>query len=112
MRTLPIRWQRLVDSEGQTCVRCAATQDKVEHAVATLTKVLAPLDISPQLEMAEVDNAAFQASPVESNRIWIGGRPMEDWLQATVGSSRCWLSVWRRPVPHCRGPRHDVRSDS
>ena len=89
MRTRPIRWQRLVDSEGQTCLRCAATQDEVEQAVAKLANVLAPLDISPQLEVAKVDNSAFQASPVESNRIWIGGRPMEDWVEATVGSSRC-----------------------
>lgn len=89
MRPLPIRWQRLVDSEGQTCVRCAATQDEVEHAVAKLEQILAPLDMSPQLEVAEIDKAAFQASPPESNRIWIAGRPMEDWLGATVGSSPC-----------------------
>ena len=89
MKALPIRWQRLVDSEGQTCVRCAATQDEVEQAVAKLRQVLAPLDMEPQLEVAEVDNTTFQASPVESNRIWISGRPMEDWLGATVGSSRC-----------------------
>ena len=89
VRSLPIRWQRLVDSEGQTCVRCAATQDEVEQAVAKLERVLAPLDMAPELEVAEVDNATFQASPVESNRIWIAGRPMEDWLDAKVGSSRC-----------------------
>ena len=70
-------------------MRCAATQDEVEQAVAKLEQVLAPLDMAPQLEVAEVDNAKFQASPGESNRIWIAGRPMEDWLDATVGSSRC-----------------------
>jgi hypothetical protein len=70
-------------------VRCAATQDEVEHAVAKLKEVLAPLDMAPVLEIAEVDNAMFQASPPESNRIWIAGRPMEEWLGATVGSSPC-----------------------
>ena len=89
MRSLPIRWQRLVDSEGRTCVRCAATQHEVEQAVAKLEQVLAPLNLSPELEVAEIDAATFQQSPGESNRIWIAGRPMEDWLDATVGSSRC-----------------------
>lgn len=89
MRSLPIRWQRLVDSEGQTCVRCAATQEEVEHAVAKLKEVLAPLDMTPVLEVAEVAKTTFQANPPESNRIWIAGRPMEDWLGAAVGSSPC-----------------------
>jgi hypothetical protein len=26
---------------------------------------------------------------LESNRIWIAGVPMEDWLGASVGKSRC-----------------------
>ena len=89
MRSLSIRWQRLVDSEGRTCVRCAATRDEVEEAVAKLEQVLAPLNLSPELEVAEIDAATFQQSPGESNRIWIAGRPLEDWLDATVGSSRC-----------------------
>ena len=89
MRSLPILWQRLVDSQGQTCVRCAATQDEVHRAVETLEQVLAPLDIAPRLEIAEVDPSTFQDRPGESNRIWIAGRPLEDWLDATVGSSRC-----------------------
>jgi uncharacterized protein DUF2703 len=29
------------------------------------------------------------SNPSESNRIWIAGRPMEEWLGARVGSSRC-----------------------
>ncbi|WP_346927501.1 DUF2703 domain-containing protein [uncultured Arthrobacter sp.] len=57
--------------------------------VAKLREVLAPLDMTPVLEIAEVAKATFQANPPESNRIWIAGRPMEDWLGATVGSSRC-----------------------
>ncbi|HSO17723.1 MAG TPA: DUF2703 domain-containing protein [Arthrobacter sp.] len=77
MRLLPIRWQRLVDPEGQTCVRCAATQGEVEHAVAMLEQVLAPLNMTPQLEVSEVDNATFQASPPES-----GQRPEAAHLRA------------------------------
>ena len=88
MESLPIVWKRLV-SNGETCVRCAGTQDEVEHAVATLDRVLEPLSIRPQLTVQEIDEATFQANPAESNRIWISGRPLEDWLQAGVGSSRC-----------------------
>jgi hypothetical protein len=51
--------------------------------------VLGPLGIEPTLEIREIDAAAFKADPSQSNRIWIAGRPMEDWLGATVGSSRC-----------------------
>ena len=36
-----------------------------------------------------MDEQSFEADPSESNRIWIAGRPMEEWLGASVGSSRC-----------------------
>ncbi|AKE91708.1 MULTISPECIES: DUF2703 domain-containing protein [Rhodococcus] len=88
MTALPIVWQRLV-SQGQTCRRCAGTGEQVQHAVGTLEQVLRPLGIAPQLEVRELDDAAFAANPAESNRIWIAGRPLEDWLDADVGSSRC-----------------------
>lgn len=88
MESLPIVWKRLVNN-GETCVRCAGTQDEVELAVATLGGVLEPLSIRPQLTVQEIDDPTFQANPTESNRIWISGKPLEDWLQAGVGSSRC-----------------------
>lgn len=43
----------------------------------------------PELEMRELDETSFQAQPAESNRIWIAGKLMEDWLQGSVGSSPC-----------------------
>ncbi|HEU4946960.1 MAG TPA: DUF2703 domain-containing protein [Kribbella sp.] len=89
MRSLPIVWQRLVNAKGQTCDRCAGTQDEVHQAVETLKQVLAPLGIEPQLEIAEVDEDTFRQSPGESNRIWLADKPMEHWLDASVGSSRC-----------------------
>ena len=48
-----------------------------------------PLGIDPQLEFADIEEGTFTANPLESNRIWIAGRPMEDWLRGNVGSSRC-----------------------
>ncbi|WP_029049894.1 DUF2703 domain-containing protein [Cupriavidus sp. amp6] len=88
MKTLPIVWQRLVSS-GQTCPRCASTGDEVERACRQLRKQLIPLGIEPVLETREIDEATFKANPAESNRIWIAGKPMEDWVNASVGSSPC-----------------------
>lgn len=88
MKTLPIVWQRLV-SGGKTCPRCAGTGSEVERACEQLKKLLRPFNIEPVLETKEIDELAFQANPAESNRIWIGGKPLEEWLNATVGSSRC-----------------------
>ena len=45
--------------------------------------------IEPALEIRDIDEASFKANPSESNRIWIGGRPVEQWLGARVGSTRC-----------------------
>ncbi|WP_205527625.1 DUF2703 domain-containing protein [Halomonas sp. JS92-SW72] len=87
-RTLPILWQRLV-SGGETCDRCRATQREVEQAVETLKAALAPLGLEPLLEIRELDEATFRADPLASNRIWIAGRPMEEWLDADVGRSPC-----------------------
>lgn len=39
--------------------------------------------------MKELSNAEFRADPGESNRIWIAGRPLEEWLGASTGSSPC-----------------------
>ncbi len=89
MKPLPIVWQRLVSPEGKTCDRCNATYQEMQRAVGKLKAALAPLGIEPTLETREIDEKAFKADPSESNRIWIAGRPMEEWLGANVGSSRC-----------------------
>lgn len=88
MKTLPIIWQRLVTS-GETCPRCAGTGDEVERAYRQLRAQLLPLGIEPTLETRQIDEAEFKANPSESNRIWIAGKPMEEWLNASIGSSRC-----------------------
>jgi Domain of unknown function (DUF2703) len=85
---LPIVWQRLV-TDGETCGRCNATHQEIRQAVGKLAATLQPLDIEPVLTIKEIDQKAFQANPSESNRIWIGDRPFEEWLGAKVASSRC-----------------------
>jgi hypothetical protein len=61
----------------------------MQRAIERLKSVLHPLGIEPNLEIREIDEKSFKANPSESNRIWIAGRPMEEWLGASVGSSRC-----------------------
>lgn len=86
---LPIVWQRLVGAEGKTCPRCDMTHQNLTRAVAKLAEMLKPLNILPRLELREIDEASFKNEPTQSNRIWIAGRSLEDWLAADVGSSRC-----------------------
>ena len=88
MKPLPITWKRLV-KEGETCQRCGSTQQNVVSAIAKLEAALQPLGIQPLLETLVIDDATFRADPSESNRIWIGGKPMEEWLGARVGKSPC-----------------------
>lgn len=88
MKSLPIVWQRLV-TNGATCPRCADTGDALQGAMQALTEALAPLGMVPELELRELDEPSFQAEPSASNRIWIAGKPMEEWLQGSVGTSQC-----------------------
>lgn len=89
MKSLPILWQRLVSSDGKTCDRCSATHLEMQRAFEKLKQSLRPLDIEPVLEIREIDEKSFKVTPSESNRIWIAGKPMEEWLGASVGSSPC-----------------------
>lgn len=89
MKPLPILWKRLVSPEGKTCDRCSATYQEMQCAIEKLKQSLRPLGIEPSLEIREIDEGSFQANPSESNRIWIAGRSMEEWLGASVGSSPC-----------------------
>lgn len=61
----------------------------MQRAVGKLRKALRPLDVEPTLETRAIDQDSFKADPSESNRIWIAGKPMEEWLGANVGKSRC-----------------------
>jgi hypothetical protein len=89
MKILPIVWQRLVNAEARTCPRCEGTGAAVVRALDRLAAALAPLGVEPRLETTELDETAFRARPLESNRIWIAGKPLEEWLEAKSGSSRC-----------------------
>ncbi|HEX5685304.1 MAG TPA: DUF2703 domain-containing protein [Ideonella sp.] len=88
MRQLPIVWKRLV-KDGNTCERCGSTWLQLQAAVGKLEIALGPLGIQPVLKMETIDERTFKAEPSESNRIFLAGRPMEQWIGATAGMSRC-----------------------
>lgn len=89
MKILLIRWQRLTDAHGGTCPRCSNTGDAVVECVERLRLSLRPLGIDVQDERRELTAAEFSTNPLASNRIWIGGKSIEDWLGASVGQSAC-----------------------
>ena len=89
MKVLQIRWQRLVDEKGRTCDRCGATGTAIDEAFGNLTRSLKELGVKVVLEKTTIDVKTFSKDPLQSNRIWIGGRPIEEWLQASVGQSPC-----------------------
>ena len=88
LKPMQILWKRLV-KDGETCTRCGDTGRELEAAVAKLAAALRPLGIEPVLQTQEIDEAAFKVKSSESNRVWIAGKPIEEWLGADVGMSRC-----------------------
>ncbi len=89
MKTLQISWQRLVDEQGETCERCGTTETAVEDAMQLLKQSVKGLGVDVVLEKSIIDNSAFKENPLESNRIWIGDKSLEDWLSATTSVSQC-----------------------
>ena len=89
LKTLTIRWQRLVNEKGQTCERCGSTQKELQIAFQSLEKSLAPLGIKVNLENKAIDPMTAARDVSQSNRIWIGERALEEWLDAQVGKSLC-----------------------
>jgi hypothetical protein len=89
MKTLSMQWQRLVNEAGQTCERCDSTGNATQKAFEKLQRSLAELGIHVQLETNILDFSTFTKDPLQSNRIWIGGRPLEEWVDAKVGRSQC-----------------------
>ena len=86
--TLAITWERLVEG-GETCPRCGATEEELNRAVGQLEAALEPLGIAVTLEKRELTFEAFKGEPTASNRIWLNGRLMEDWLGGGSGASPC-----------------------
>jgi hypothetical protein len=89
MTPLTIQWERLVDEKGQTCERCGSTGGEVEIAFRALKESLGSLGILVILETRALDPETCAKDITQSNRIWIGGVPLEELLEAAVGTSPC-----------------------
>lgn len=86
--TLKIRWQRLV-IDGETCERCGFTEVEVESAMSRLKDSLGPLGVKIKLEKEELSEENFKEKPRSSNAIFINGKPLEEWIDADTGESKC-----------------------
>lgn len=89
MKTLTIRWQRLLNENDQTCPRCGETGETVQAAFKKLRKALAKLDIEVELVQEAIDFTTFTKDPLQSNCIFIGGKLLEEWIGGTTGKNKC-----------------------
>lgn len=89
MKVLTIRWQRLVNARGLTCERCGATERAVDEAVARLKDALRGRGVEVVTEKVALSAAQFSKDTLQSNRLWIAGKPLEAWLAGESGGSRC-----------------------
>lgn len=80
MRTLVLEWQRLLDEQKETCPRCGSTEQEVEKAVQELNQMLAPSDIAVNLVKKAIDPETFKKDALQSNKIIIAGKTLEEWL--------------------------------
>lgn len=85
---LRIKWKRLI-SDGETCPRCGSTEEELGKAVSTLRQSLSPLGIEVVFEKEELSVAEFKKDPLQSNRIWINDRLLEEWIGGGVGHTPC-----------------------
>ncbi len=84
-KTLTIKWQRVVDKDGKTCDRCGATEQELKKAVDYLSEQ----GVIVTVEEVKMDVKEFAKSCIESNRIWVNDKPLEEVLEAKVGKSTC-----------------------
>jgi len=89
MLKLTIKWQRLVDEAQRTCPRCSETEEELEKAFLKLKEALQPLGIEVVFVKEELRMEDFKKDPLESNRIWIAEKGIEEWLGARTGQSQC-----------------------
>lgn len=81
---LQVLWQR-VTVDANTCVRCGETGLNVRQAVDELQQLLAPRGVSVQL----VEKHLPPFAVAESNRVFVGGQPLEEILGAQVLMNHC-----------------------
>lgn len=89
MKTLLIEWQRLLDENKKTCPRCSSTEQEVEKAAASLARELKPFEIHVKRVKRAIKSETFRKDALQSNKIVIAGKTLEEWLGAETGQSAC-----------------------
>jgi hypothetical protein len=89
MKTLVIKWQRLLDDQEETCPRCSTTEQEVERAVEELNYLLKQRGVAVSLVKKAIDQEIFKRDVLQSNKILIAGKAIEDWVGAKTGQSKC-----------------------
>jgi len=77
--SLEIKWRRLMSGK-ETCPRCGSTEKEIDKAVSALGRSLGPLGIEVRLTKEALSVPEFKKDPLQSNRILINGRLLEDWI--------------------------------
>lgn len=88
MKKLTIQWQRLVEN-NTTCPRCSETGQEIEKAFTKLKEALKYFDIEVILKKRKIPQPEFNKNPLSSNLILINDKPLEYWLDAETGQSKC-----------------------
>ncbi|MDI6714841.1 MAG: DUF2703 domain-containing protein [Thermodesulfovibrio sp.] len=88
MKKLIIKWQRLLYNNS-TCPRCSETEKEIEEAFFKLKEAFKHLNIEVILEKIELNKVEFSKTPLSSNLILINNKPLEEWLGAETGKSKC-----------------------
>jgi len=88
-KLLHVTWQRLLDDAAVTCPRCSDTEKNLYAAVNILQPLLAQQGIHILLQKKSILPLAFSQNPMASNLILIEGRPLENWINAETGKSKC-----------------------
>jgi hypothetical protein len=57
--------------------------------MSQLKEKLKPRGIEVILKKQELTLEEFKQNPLKSNKIMLNGRPLEDWLNAKTGRSKC-----------------------
>lgn len=78
-----------MDDSSATCPRCSGTGENLDAAVDILQPVLAQEGIHLLVQKKRILPLVFNQNPLDSNRIFIEGNPLETWLNAETGKSQC-----------------------
>jgi DNA repair exonuclease SbcCD ATPase subunit len=89
MKKLVIEWQRMLDEQKQTCPRCGSTEQEAEKAVQELNQLLNQSEIAVNLVKKAIDPVSFKKDVLQSNKILIAGKTLEEWVRAKTGQSKC-----------------------